>query len=102
MVNPFKAAGQAMDMQKKMKELQKQLQKQTIEVSNNSVTVVMNGEQKIVSITINPLALETGKKDILEKAIISATNEAQEKIQKIAVDEMSKITGGLNIPGLTT
>lgn len=102
MFNPFKAAGQAMDLQKKMKAVQKELKKKTVEVSNNSVTIVMDGEQKLVSLKINPVAVETGKVEVLEKAIKDALSEALEKAQKIAMEEMSVVTKGMNIPGLPT
>ncbi|MEI6222373.1 MAG: YbaB/EbfC family nucleoid-associated protein [bacterium] len=101
MFNPLKLAAQARDMQKKMKEVQKELQRTTVEVKNNAVTVVMNGEQKVVTLTINPVALETGKVDALEKAIREALNEAGEKVQKLAAEQMSKVTSGIQIPGLT-
>lgn len=100
MLNPLKIAAQAHEMQKKMKQLQDELKQQTIEVNNNTVTIVMNGEQKVLTLKINPLALETGKIESLEQAILLAFNEAVEKVQKIAVERMSEVTGGLKIPGL--
>ncbi len=100
MFNPLKLASQAHEMQKKMKQVQEDLKQQTVEVSNNAVTIVMNGEQKVISLKLNSAALGTGKIESIENAISQAFNEAVEKIQKIAVEKMSVVTGGLKIPGL--
>ena len=100
MFNPLKLAAQAHDMQKKMKQVQEDLKNQTVEVSNNAVTIVMNGEQQVISLKLNPMALQTGKFESIEAAISQAFNEAISKIQKIAVEKMSAVTGGLKIPGL--
>ena len=100
MLNPFKLAAKAQEMQKKMKEIQGDLKQEKVEVSNNAVTIIMNGEQKVLSLKINPNALVAGKTEPLEQALLAVFNEAVGKVQQIAVSRMSELTGGMKIPGL--
>jgi len=95
-------AGQLQAMQQQMLEAQEALGDKTVEVSTGGgvVTVVMTGHQKLQSIKINPEAVDPEDVEMLEDLILAAINEAVEASQGLAADEMSDITGGLNIPGL--
>ena len=64
------------------------------------VTVVVNGKQEILSIKIDPNVVDPQDVDMLQDLILVATNEAVRKSQDIMQQEMSKLTGGMNIPGL--
>ena len=65
------------------------------------ITVVANGKQEIVSITIEPEVIEAKDVEMLQDLVVAAVNEALRKAQEMASEEMRKITGGLQIPGLT-
>ena len=64
------------------------------------VTVVMTGHYKLVSLTIDPEAVDPDDVEMLQDMILAAINEAVEAAQKLAEEDMGDITGGLNIPGL--
>ncbi|HUV37603.1 MAG TPA: YbaB/EbfC family nucleoid-associated protein [Patescibacteria group bacterium] len=93
---------QAQQVQAKMAEMQEKLAKQTVETSagGGMVTVVMNGQHEIVSITIDPEVVDPSDVEMLEDLIIAACNEARAKVDEMVRSEMSSLTGGLPIPGL--
>ena len=100
-MNMFNMIKQARQLQSKIKETQKNLNKSIIEGSagNNSVVITMTGDQKLKSVTINPENIKNNKE--LEKLIFQAMNDTLEKSKKLLAPQMSNATGGLNIPGLT-
>ncbi len=100
-MNMFNMIKQARQLQSKIKETQKNLNKSIIEGSagNNSVVITMTGDQKLKSVTINPENIKNNKE--LEKLIFQAMNDTLEKSKKLLAEQMSNATGGLNIPGLT-
>lgn len=89
-------------MQADMQKLQEELKQRTVEASagGGSVTVVMNGEKVVESITIDPAAVDPEDVEMLEDIIVSAVNEAGRKVDDMMAQEMGKVTGGMNIPGL--
>ncbi|MDE0019900.1 MAG: YbaB/EbfC family nucleoid-associated protein [Candidatus Poribacteria bacterium] len=93
---------QAQRMQKRMLEVQEDLKHLTIEaqVGGGMVIVVANGHQEIVSITIAPEVVDPEDVEMLEDLVQAAVNEARRKSQELAAEEMEKLTGGFNIPGL--
>ena len=64
------------------------------------VTVTANGQQEILSIKIEPEVVNPDDVEMLEDLILAAVNEAKKKAEELAKNEMKKVTGGLNIPGL--
>jgi nucleoid-associated protein EbfC len=94
---------QAMEMRSKLEKIKKELAKMTAEAEagKGAVKVVASGDQKIVSVKIAPEAINPAKAGDLEKLVLKATNDALEATRKMAAEEMKKLTGGLNIPGLT-
>ena len=100
-MNMFNMIKQARQLQSKIKETQKNLNKSIIEGSagNNSVVITMTGDQKLKAVTINPENIKNNKE--LEKLIFQAMNDTLEKSKKLLAEQMSNATGGLNIPGLT-
>ena len=64
------------------------------------VTVVVNGKFELLSLKIDKEVVNPADVDMLEDLIIAAVNEGIRKAQEMATAEMSKITGGFNIPGL--
>ncbi|HZK42837.1 MAG TPA: YbaB/EbfC family nucleoid-associated protein [Syntrophomonadaceae bacterium] len=93
---------QAKKMQEEMAKMQEELQEREIEAAAGGgvVNVVINGKQELISIKINPEAVDPEDVEMLEDLIIAAVNEGIRKSQEMVSTEMGKITGGLNIPGL--
>ena len=93
---------QAQKMQKRMLEIQEDLANRTVEttVGGGMVTAVANGQQELVSITISPDGVDPNDVEMLEDLIVAAVNEARNKAQELMGDEMSKLTGGIKIPGM--
>ncbi len=86
-------------MQEKMKEAQDQIKK--IEVTGasggNLVKVILTGDYELKSIEITEAAKKENQ-EIINDLIIAAYNNAKENLKKKSAEELSKITGGLNIP----
>lgn len=93
---------QAKKAQEQIAEMQAQLQEEEIEVSSGggAVTVKVNGKQELVKIKIKEEAIDLDDIEMLEDLVMAAVNEGIRKSQEMVSTEMSKITGGLNIPGL--
>ena len=93
---------QAKKMQAKMAELQAELEQKTVESSagGGMVKVIANGKYEILSITIDPEVVNAEDIEMLQDLILAAVNDALRKAQEMVAEEMSKLTGGLNIPGL--
>lgn len=93
---------QAQQMANQLKKLEEELAKMTVETSvgGGMVKAVANGEGQLLKIEINPEVINPEDKEMLEDLIISAVNDVMRKAKELSKEEMSKITGGLNIPGL--
>ena len=93
---------QAQMMQQKMMSVQKELEDKEVEASSGGgmVTVTVNGKQQVVSLKVEPAVVDPEDTEMLEDLIVAAVNEALKKSQEMAQEEMAKITGGLNIPGM--
>ncbi len=72
-----------------------------VEIGRNAIKVTINGQQEIQSIKISPDIMNPEKPEYLEKLLTKAINEAIGKSQKAAAKQISNLTGGLKIPGLT-
>ncbi|MDQ1329291.1 MAG: nucleoid-associated protein EbfC [Candidatus Poribacteria bacterium] len=93
---------QAQKMQKQMMEIQEELANRTVEatVGGGVVSVVANCQQQIISINIDPEVVDPADVEMLQDLILAAVNEAYRKAQELMTSEMSKLTGGMKIPGL--
>lgn len=93
---------QAQQMQLKVTALQKELESRELEVSSGGGAIVMtvNGKQEILTIKINPECVDPNDVDMLEELIKTGVNQAIKESQNMVSSAMSKVTGGLNIPGL--
>jgi DNA-binding YbaB/EbfC family protein len=94
---------QAQELQAKLAKAQQELAEATIEASSGggAVKVIVNGQQQVLSVKISPEAIEPDDVEMLEDLVMTAVNEALNKAQEMAAKRMGKLTGGLNIPGLT-
>jgi len=90
---------QAKKMQEKMKETQEMLKKIEVEgiSGGNSVKVIMNGDGELKKISIDNSVLKDSK-EIMEDLIVAAHNNAKSKLKQKTSEEISKITGGVNLP----
>ena len=64
------------------------------------VKVVANGKQQVVSIEIEKEVVDPDDVDMLQDLILAAVNDALTKSQDMVSSEMSKLTGGMNVPGM--
>jgi DNA-binding YbaB/EbfC family protein len=102
MTNIGKLMKQAQEMQGKMAKLQEELAQKEVEASSGGgmVTVRMNGQQEVLAVKIDPEVFKDGDQEMLEDLVVAAINEARRQALDLAKEEMSKLTGGMPIPGL--
>lgn len=95
---------QAQAMQQQMLAVQDELKDKEVEASvgGGAVVAKVNGQKELLSINISEDIIKeaTEDKEMLEDLILSAVKEAMRQAEEMAEAEMSKITGGINIPGL--
>ena len=89
-------------MQADMAKLQDELKTRTVEttVGGGALTIVVNGKKEVESIKIKPEVLDPEDVELLQDMIVSAVNEGMRQIDEMTEREMSKITGGLKLPGM--
>ena len=93
---------QAQEMQAGMQKTQEELAAKTVEASvgGGKVTVTANGAGDVQSISIDPSVVDADDVEFLQELILSGVQEAISKGKEMAATEMSKITGGMGIPGM--
>jgi DNA-binding YbaB/EbfC family protein len=94
--------GQLQKLQEEMARTQEKLGDETVEVTvgGGMVKAIMTGNQRLLSLTINPEAVDPEDVDMLQDMILAAVNEAIERSQNMANEQMNALTGSLKIPGL--
>jgi DNA-binding YbaB/EbfC family protein len=93
---------QAQKMQAKIMKIQEEMGERSVEASSGGgmVTVTANGKQEILSIRIEPEVVDPEDVEMLQDLVAAAVNEALKKAQEMVAEEMAKVTGGMQIPGL--
>ena len=93
---------QAQKLQSKIIKLQEEMADKTVESTSGGgmVKVVANGRQQIVAIQIEKEVVDPDDVEMLQDLIIAAVNDALARSQEMITGEMSKLTGGVNLPGL--
>ena len=93
---------QAQQMQAKLAMLQNELNDREVEAASGGgmVKVKVNGKQQLLSITINKECVDPNDVATLEELVLTAVNQALKESQDMVQQAMSKVTGGMNIPGL--
>jgi len=93
---------QAQMMQQKMARLQDELEGRSFEATagGGMVTAVVDGKQRLQSLTIQPEAVDPDDVEMLQDLVMAAVNEAVKSSQEQLKKEMGKLTGGMGIPGL--
>lgn len=94
---------QAQEMQARLAEIQKEAARRTVEATagGGMVTAVVSGRLELVSLRIEKQVLESGDAEMLQDLVIAAVNQGIRSAQQMMAEEMSKLTGGIKIPGLT-
>ena len=100
MANMFEMMKQAMSMQRELKNVQKQLAKQTVEFVGKGgiVKVTARGDMTIESVKIDPQLINAADVSRLEQALVAGVNGALHAAKEKAGKEMSKLTAGLGLP----
>jgi DNA-binding YbaB/EbfC family protein len=93
---------QAQAMQQRMAEMQEKLEQ--VEISGSSgaglVQITINGKGNMRALKIDPSLVDPQETEVLEDLIVAAFNDAKAKLEAHTTEEMNKVTGGMNIPGL--
>ena len=101
-MNLNKLMKQAQKMQEQMARTQAELEEKTVEVAagGGKVKVVANGAGDIISIKIDKEVVDPNDVEFLEELVLSGVKSAIEQGKALAQSEMTKITGGLGLPGM--
>lgn len=93
---------EAQKLQAEMQRLQEEAKKKTVEATagGGMVTVVANGAGELVSIRIEKDVVNPDDVEMLQDLIMAAVNEALRRAQQMVNEEMGKLTGGMQLPGL--
>ncbi len=93
---------QAQKMQAQILKIQEEMAGRTVEASagGGMVTVTANGKQEILALRIEREVVDPEDVEMLQDLVVAAVNEALKKAQEMVSEEMAKITGGFQIPGL--
>src|ERR1044071_5755090 len=94
---------QAQEMQSRIAKVQEELAQKTVDGSagGDMVQVTVTGPLNVSAVKIDPTVVNPEEKEMLEDFILAAVNDAMRKARDLASSEMSKITGGFRIPGMT-
>lgn len=97
-MSSFKMLKQVQQLQAKMAKVQEDLAAATVEATagGGAVKAVVNGEQKLVSVTIDPEAAEDV--EMLQDLVVAAVNEANDKAKELAAQRMGEVTSALGLP----
>lgn len=100
--NMNKMMKQVQKMQKDMMKLQDELMEKTVEATAGGgvVKAVANGKKELVSIELDPEVVDPDDVEMLADLVMAAVNEALQKAEDMVTKEMSKITGGMKMPGM--
>ena len=93
---------QAQQMQLKVTALQKELESRELEVSSGggAIKITINGKQEILNFKIDPECVDPNDVEMLEELVKTAVTQALKESSETVSNAMSKLTGGLNIPGM--
>jgi DNA-binding YbaB/EbfC family protein len=92
----------AQQMQQEMLRVQSELDSLTVDGSAGGgvVTAVVTGKQELVSVTIDPSAVDPSDVEMLQDLIVAAVNDAIRASRQVAEEKMAAVTGGLRLPGM--
>ena len=93
---------QAQNLQERLQQVQEEAASRTVEATagGGMVRATVNGRLELLRLQIDPTAVASGDLEMLQDLVIAAVNQALRAAQQQMADEMSKLTGGLKLPGL--
>lgn len=93
---------QAQKMQSQIQKVQEEVRKKKVEASTGGgmVVAVVNGNSELVGLKLNPEVVNPEEVEMLEEMILGAIRQATSLASEMMNDEISKVTGGLSIPGI--
>jgi len=94
----------ALELKSNMERLKETLAAERIEGSSGGgmVTVVMSGRLEVLSVKIDPEIVDPEDPEMLETLVAAAMSEANRKAQEMVKEKMTELTGGIDIPGITS
>jgi len=92
----------AQQMQQEMLRVQSELESQVVEGSSGGgvVKATVTGKQELVSVTIDPSAVDASDVEMLQDLVVAAVNDALRTSRDLAESKMAAVTGGLRLPGM--
>lgn len=89
-------------LQNRLTKIQEELAKETVEATagGGAIKAIATGQQKLVSVAIDPTAVDPDDVEMLQDLIVVAVNDAMAKAQELAASRLGALTGGMKIPGL--
>jgi DNA-binding YbaB/EbfC family protein len=102
MSNMFDMLRQAQGLKEKMNQFQKELESQSFTgtAGGGAVSVTMNGKHQVQKVVIDPKTASSGDVEMLQNLVQTAINEAGQQVNARLKEEVSKMTGGLGLPGM--
>ena len=93
---------QAQRMQQQMAQKQAELAEKTVTAQSGGgmVTATVTGAHELLELSIDPDVIDPEDKEMLEDMVVAAVNQAMQQAEEMAQQELGKLTGGMNIPGL--
>ena len=93
---------QAQRMQQQMAQKQAELAEKTVTAQSGGgmVTATVNGAHELLELSIDPDVIDPEDKEMLEDMVVAAVNQAMQQAEEMAQQELGKLTGAMNIPGL--
>ena len=101
-MNQMQMMKQAQKMQQDLLKMQQEMEEKQYEATAGGgvVTAVGSGKRELVRVTIDPEAVDPDDVEMLQDMVVAAVNEAMRKAEADSAQNMSKLTGGLNLGGL--
>ena len=93
---------QAQRMQQQMAQKQAELAEKTVTAQSGGgmVTATVNGAHELLELSIDPDVIDPEDKEMLDDMVVAAVNQAMQQAEEMAQQELGKLAGGMNIPGL--
>ena len=99
-MNQMQMMKQAQKMQQDLLKMQQEMEEKQYEATAGVITAVVSGKRELVRVTIDPEAVDPDDVEMLQDMVVAAVNEAMRKAEADSAQNMSKLTGGLNLGGL--
>lgn len=101
-MNQMQMMKQAQKMQQDLLKMQQEMEEKQYEATAGGgvITAVVSGKRELVRVTIDPEAVDPDDVEMLQDMVIAAVNEATRAADAEAANNMSRLTGGLNLGGL--